>query len=434
MRSTLLINEPPLQVLPTLAKTIGLNEAIILQQIHYWLDPRLNKNICEEKHWVHNTFAQWEQQFTFWSIPTIKRIIGSLEEAGLLLSFSPRDFHRTKYYAINYDLLNSTYLQDTHACAEAHEGPSNICPKAPEHQVSRPLYQNDTIDSFKMISSKVSTCNYRSDQNDTIDRINLIPTHTENTTEITSENTLPPLTPPSSSDAQTKEKEEDEEKQNIIYFSSKPLTLPVEPYQQMVESWNHIVQNKIHPGTVVHLTHKRKQLLDHLLQTVFSGQIESWQDYCSLIANSRFLTGQNPNGFKVTLDWALVPDNAYKVLEGAIYDKPEVRNDLSKDLLWEEFERELARTLPSSPYLLPWLKISISLAKLIGQPKYKSWFLKVLLKELTPTLAVFEVEGRFIRDYIATHFTSELQKALHTHYPTVHHIEFKIVNSIGSNK
>ena len=182
------------------------------------------------------------------------------------------------------------------------------------------------------------------------------------------------------------------------------------------------------------MTHRRKQLLDHLLQNVFSGQIESWQNYCSLIANSRFLTGQNPNGFKVTLDWALVPDNAYKVLEGAIYDKPKVETDLSKDLPLEEFERELARTLPSSPYLLPWLKISISLAKLIGQPKYKSWFLKVLLKELTPTLAVFDVEGRFIRDYIATHFTSELQKALHVHYPTVHQIEFKLVNSIGSNK
>lgn len=35
--SKLLIEEPPLQVLPSLAVTIGLNEAIIIQQIHYWL-------------------------------------------------------------------------------------------------------------------------------------------------------------------------------------------------------------------------------------------------------------------------------------------------------------------------------------------------------------------------------------------------------------
>ena len=33
----LLIDEPPLMVLPSLAAVIGLNEAIMLQQIHYWL-------------------------------------------------------------------------------------------------------------------------------------------------------------------------------------------------------------------------------------------------------------------------------------------------------------------------------------------------------------------------------------------------------------
>ena len=35
--SNLLIEEPPLQVLPSLALAVGLNEAIILQQMHYWL-------------------------------------------------------------------------------------------------------------------------------------------------------------------------------------------------------------------------------------------------------------------------------------------------------------------------------------------------------------------------------------------------------------
>lgn len=33
----LLLDEHPLQVMPKLAALIGLNGAIILQQIHYWL-------------------------------------------------------------------------------------------------------------------------------------------------------------------------------------------------------------------------------------------------------------------------------------------------------------------------------------------------------------------------------------------------------------
>lgn len=36
--SRLLINEQPLLVLPSLACEIGLNEALMLQQIHYWMN------------------------------------------------------------------------------------------------------------------------------------------------------------------------------------------------------------------------------------------------------------------------------------------------------------------------------------------------------------------------------------------------------------
>ena len=32
-----LINEYPLQVLPSLCKKVGINEAIFIQELHYWL-------------------------------------------------------------------------------------------------------------------------------------------------------------------------------------------------------------------------------------------------------------------------------------------------------------------------------------------------------------------------------------------------------------
>ncbi|SDN86290.1 hypothetical protein SAMN05443253_12225 [Bacillus sp. OK048] len=35
--SRLLINEGPVKIIPSLATKIGLNEAVVLQQIHYWL-------------------------------------------------------------------------------------------------------------------------------------------------------------------------------------------------------------------------------------------------------------------------------------------------------------------------------------------------------------------------------------------------------------
>ena len=62
--SRLLINEPPLLILASLAVTIGLNEAIFVQQLHYWITSRHAKEI-EDQRWIYNTYEAWGQQFPF---------------------------------------------------------------------------------------------------------------------------------------------------------------------------------------------------------------------------------------------------------------------------------------------------------------------------------------------------------------------------------
>lgn len=88
-----------------LAEAIGLNEAIVLQQISYWLE-ETNAGIEHDGHrWIYNTVDQWSGQFPFWSADTVKRILLNLREQGLLevakLSADPRD--RTNYYRIRSD-------------------------------------------------------------------------------------------------------------------------------------------------------------------------------------------------------------------------------------------------------------------------------------------------------------------------------------------
>lgn len=104
--STLLINELPLMVLPKLANAIGLNEAIVLQQIHYWLGK--STNVRDGYTWVYNSYPEWQEQFPFWSIDTIKRTIHKLEKTGLLVSdsFNTMKMDRTKWYRIDYDSLS----------------------------------------------------------------------------------------------------------------------------------------------------------------------------------------------------------------------------------------------------------------------------------------------------------------------------------------
>lgn len=101
----LLIEEPPLQVLPSLAKSIGLNEAIILQQIHYWL--RKSNNVKDGYKWIYNSMTNWQKQFSFWSLPTVKRVFRSLEKQGLLITanYNKAGFDKTKWYRINYEKL-----------------------------------------------------------------------------------------------------------------------------------------------------------------------------------------------------------------------------------------------------------------------------------------------------------------------------------------
>lgn len=103
----LLIDQPPLQVLPGLATKLGLNEAIVFQQLHYWLER--STNIREGKKWVYNDYEGWQEQFPFWSERTIQRIFLSLEKLGLIISkqfekftHDPKKRNRRKWYTIDY--------------------------------------------------------------------------------------------------------------------------------------------------------------------------------------------------------------------------------------------------------------------------------------------------------------------------------------------
>ena len=101
---SLLFAERPLVINTQLAMKIGLNEAIVLQQLHYWLRDTNSGMECDGVRWIYNTTEQWLEQFPFWSESTLKRAFASLKTLGLLrcekLNKSKRDM--TNFYTINY--------------------------------------------------------------------------------------------------------------------------------------------------------------------------------------------------------------------------------------------------------------------------------------------------------------------------------------------
>ncbi len=113
---TLLFDEHPLVVRPTLAKLIGLNEAIILQQIHYWItrNAQDEHNMRDGHYWTYNSVPGWQRQFPFWSQDTIRRILNRLTGKGkgpkppkLLITgnYNNLKIDRTLWYRIDYDRL-----------------------------------------------------------------------------------------------------------------------------------------------------------------------------------------------------------------------------------------------------------------------------------------------------------------------------------------
>ncbi|WP_173910768.1 hypothetical protein [Acinetobacter sp. Marseille-Q1618] len=150
--SKLLINESPLQVQPTLAKLIGLNEAIFLQQLHYWLGA--SKFIRNEKKWIYNTYAEWVDQLKYISISTLKRTIKSLKEQGLLCveQFDNKRSNQVNYYAINYDILAEIEQNDKQVIDSIDKVKMNQCIGSEWTNASA---QNEPMDEVKMNQSSL---------------------------------------------------------------------------------------------------------------------------------------------------------------------------------------------------------------------------------------------------------------------------------------
>ncbi|QDQ02316.1 DnaD domain protein [Lysinibacillus fusiformis] len=160
----LLIKESPLQVLPSLAVKIGLNQALVLQQMYYWL--RISKNYRDGHKWIYKTLEDWHKEFPFWSKSTLERTIRKLEEQQLIVvgHYNRMKMDRTKWYRFNQEAI------------------ADLC--------TAHCTQHDGMQVSEMTESTTATCALSSQQIDKhVDRNLTSPVpldYTESTTETTS--------------------------------------------------------------------------------------------------------------------------------------------------------------------------------------------------------------------------------------------------------
>lgn len=126
-----------------LAKAIGLNEAIVLNQLHYWIEKnkRKGKNHYDNSYWVYNTYDEWQQQdFEYWSVDTVKRTFTKLEKLGLVISgnYNKMPMDRTKWYTIDYEKLEEivTNIEKSTIRAKCTDGKGQSAPSN-NHRISQ---------------------------------------------------------------------------------------------------------------------------------------------------------------------------------------------------------------------------------------------------------------------------------------------------------
>lgn len=106
-----ILEDEPLIVPARLAAIIGLNEAMILHQIHYWNkhNRKVRNNFRDGEYWTFNSYENWQKQFPFLSISTIRRTIANLQKMDLIIvgNYNKLKIDKTKWYRVNYTVLNT---------------------------------------------------------------------------------------------------------------------------------------------------------------------------------------------------------------------------------------------------------------------------------------------------------------------------------------
>jgi hypothetical protein len=113
--SKLLLEDNPIPLLPRLAVKVGLNKALVLQQVHYWLKHYEERQDQTHWHrgqwWVWNSYEQWrDDNFPWWSVKTVQRTFTDLRNEELLIAtsvFNKKGYDRTLWYTIDYRKLGA---------------------------------------------------------------------------------------------------------------------------------------------------------------------------------------------------------------------------------------------------------------------------------------------------------------------------------------
>ena len=161
----MLFKERPVTIDVGLATALGLETATFLQQCHYWLEGgkeqmrygKVVKSFKDNVIWNYNTQDEWLKQLPFLSKSTLKRIIGNLEFAGILISTDKYEYNRSsrrRWFTINYpllELIDKTYYK---VCCEMRSKLKDK--KAESNEIKEQFYVRYIQNSMAQVQNELA--------------------------------------------------------------------------------------------------------------------------------------------------------------------------------------------------------------------------------------------------------------------------------------
>jgi hypothetical protein len=169
----LLLDEAPLVILPSLARAIGLEAAVVLQQLHFLIRLKIERHrehpeerardIHDGHVWVWNTYDKWQENyFPFLSVRSLQRIFLNLENTGLILvgNYNDSNLNKTKWYSINYDhlLLKTSTPTATSESGQSERHPTE-CGDQRKSVVDGARMAQSTCQVGAMEDANLASCN-----------------------------------------------------------------------------------------------------------------------------------------------------------------------------------------------------------------------------------------------------------------------------------
>ncbi len=256
------------------AAEYGMLEAVLMEHLTFWIakNKANDVNFHDGYYWTYNSTKALAELFPYVSKNTISRALHHLEDEGLILSgnYNKSAYDRTMWYALTEKGFLVFQGKDSHQ----PEDNKNI--KMDSSNMGKSISQDGGFHfpEWEMEETKMQNGNNQSgtpipDINTDIDTVN-----------------------------------------NLTVSKDTVCRTDV---QRVIEQWNSLSVYGVKPVSSIKSKTKRYEMLNARIR---SYGIDKVLEAIGNIKKSAFLCGDNKNGWSVTFDWFVRPNNFIKVLEG----------------------------------------------------------------------------------------------------------------------